>query len=548
MTINRVRAFADMLAGQIHTSYTTAPGNLAYIASALDYLSPLGKGTGLCTVRDDTFAKVATLASLVSGHGAKLDIYAGYPSGAIPAGTASTGFITAMKAIMSACPGAVVLLEGPLEVDNSSWGVISNHTYGGKSGWAAAIQMQADLWNAFQGQVPVAMFSSAVPGNGSAGGPMAPAAGYGNFSNVHCYPHNGNASIVELAGTVKSETGYCPTLPITMTEVGFNDATGSSIGGGVLGVAAVNAKYTLNLVLNCLAAGIKLAALYEIFDDTGNGATFEAHWGLFTATGQPKLSATYLRNMLTVLGDASTTAETFTPTAYPVTVTGLPVNGNWLQFQDAGGKNFIVPWIDQTIYLGGKASTAPTHQVTVTLPAAANSNVFDPTVGTAAIANTTTATISLTLSDHPQIVVVPPSGAVVVPPMTPPPVVPPPVVPPVAPPPVVIPPVVVPPVTPPAAASKEGTIVSTVGPVLNANGHKWTLGGSTGALRIYVDGVLDPVSYVVGRLMYFGGRVWQETTGNVIWSKALPTDAWAPPTGLAEHDFITTVMSTLNTR
>jgi hypothetical protein len=64
MTINRARAFADMLCGQIHTSYSTAPGNLGYIASALTYLNPLGQHTGLDVVRDDTWGNVAGLTGL----------------------------------------------------------------------------------------------------------------------------------------------------------------------------------------------------------------------------------------------------------------------------------------------------------------------------------------------------------------------------------------------------------------------------------------------------------------------------------------------------
>jgi hypothetical protein len=259
--------------------------------------------------------------------------------------------------------------------------------------------------------------------------------------------------------------------------------------------------------------------------------------------------------MLGVLGDAGATAGTFTPTPYPVTVTGLPANGNWLQFQRADGTQIIVAWVDQTIYAGGKLTTAANRAVTVTLPAAANSNVYDPTVGPSPIASPTGATITLTLSDHPQIVVVPPNGVVVVPPVTPPPVVPPPVIPPVTPPPVVPPPVV-PPVTPPATPSKEGTTITGPNqPLIDTTGNTYTLinQGQSGGPRLSVmpAGGTTPMAatgWGVARAFVFNGQVWQENASNMLWSRTLPTDAWAPTAGVAEHAFIATVMAALSIR
>ena len=167
---------------------------------------------------------------MLEGFGTKLDIYAAYNS---PGTNQASATIGAMKTFVAT--GKVVLLEGALEVDNPGWGmaVTNGCSYVGldgatHTGWAAAIAMQKDIWTTFNGQVPIATFSLAVPGNGAAGGPAAGALPYCKRLQHALLSSGGKCASDEssgygLRGVIAYETGYCPNLPKAITETGFDE-------------------------------------------------------------------------------------------------------------------------------------------------------------------------------------------------------------------------------------------------------------------------------------------------------------------------------------
>ena len=69
--------------------------------------------------------------------------------------------------------------------------------------------------------------------------------------------------------------------PYMITETGFDDLNQSGI--NYFGTPAVNAKYTLDLVLDAFKAGSSLTSIYELFDGkygySGN-STFEESLGV----------------------------------------------------------------------------------------------------------------------------------------------------------------------------------------------------------------------------------------------------------------------------
>ena len=104
----------------------------------------------------------------------------------------------------------------------------------------------------------------------------------------------------------------------------------------------------------------------------------------------------------------------------------------------------------------------------------------------------------------------------------------------------------------PLAISKEGTAITSAGQqIVDASGNIWTLANQslTGVgPQVATNGTVDGNTYVVSRLAYFGGAIWQENTSPLWWAETLPNSSWSPTSGLATEDFITQLMATLIAR
>ena len=152
-TAARAASFTTSIALQIHLSHNAPQvpySNLGLVEQDLLYLNPDGIGTGVGTVRDETWAPTAELMTL-GQLGYKLDIYRSYGGGN---NTASSP-LSVLTQLVNA--GYARLVEGPLEVDNGGWGLINGATYtalDGKtySGWQAAVKMQQDVYTWYLGQ------------------------------------------------------------------------------------------------------------------------------------------------------------------------------------------------------------------------------------------------------------------------------------------------------------------------------------------------------------------------------------------------------------
>ena len=391
MTATRARALCDMLRVQVKTSDATPAGNPTLIAAGLAYLNPLGPHTGIDTLRDDTTGNL----SVLEGFGTKLDIYAAYSS----PGSNQAAFLGTMKSLVAT--GKVVLLEGPLEVDNQGWGmaVTNGCSYVG-AGWqlrtpAGPRRSRCRRTSGRRSTARCRLRPSAWRSRTTVR-PAAPQPGrcrYCSVSNTHFYSNGGKCASDELSGyglrgVIAYETGYRPNLPKAITETGF-DSNPLDLGSeGYDGCEVVNAKDLLNEICLCYQMGLFLVSIYQMMDDaTGTSVS----WGLFGETGTPHELATALRNFLTIIGDAAPNADTFTLIPYTVSVTNLPANGYSVQLQRSNGDNIVIVGIDATIYQNGTLISAPSYQIAVSLPTAANLNVYDPLVGTTPISAVTAA-------------------------------------------------------------------------------------------------------------------------------------------------------------
>jgi hypothetical protein len=174
------------------------------------------------------------------------------------------------------------------------------------------------------------------------------------------------------------------TLPRVTTETGW-DSTNNPGGQPVQGVVLVNTY------LSQFKRGWSYTFIYELVDEQGS----TGDQGLYTTSFTPKLSATYIHNMTTVLADTTTLAN---PGRLDYSIPNEPGTVHDLLLQKSTGAFELVVWDER--------STATTDTVTVNLGASHGTvNEYDVTVGTTATATlSNVSTVSLTLNNHAVIV------------------------------------------------------------------------------------------------------------------------------------------------
>ncbi len=78
------------------------------------------------------------------------------------------------------------------------------------------------------------------------------------------------------------------------------------------------------------------------------------------------------------------------------------------------------------------------------------------------------------------------------------------------------------------AVSDNNTVISQPGQsIVDRHGNAWSIVGG----QVAVNGVVDPRTANVILLAYVNGRIWQENTADLWWSKVTPNGAWTPTFG-----------------
>lgn len=319
-----------------------------------------------------------------------------------------------------AAAGALLALEGPNEPNNFAI------TYAGKRGggpggtWVPVAQFQKDLYAAVKAD-PVlghyAVFSPSEVGAETdnvglqfllippSAATLFPAGThFADYANVHNYVSgNGNvygdnqawnAADPTLKGRwdglygnngvtwYKHYQGYSMPalidLPRVTTETGWDtasDAGGERAQGTVL----------TNTYLAQFKRGWSYTFVYEMRDDEGGAGK----QGLYRGN-KPKLAATYLHNLTTLLADKVSTDEAG---AFAYAIPNQPSTVHDLLVRKSNGKFDLIVW-DERVH-GGDA-------VTVELGAPRKSvKIYDITIGTTPIGSLSkTAAVHLNLTDH----------------------------------------------------------------------------------------------------------------------------------------------------
>lgn len=395
-------SFIQGLGVNTHLNYgDTAYANSQNVLADLTYL-------GFTRVRDHTPALDATSMApyaLLAGHGFRFDLDA--PSGAVDL----KGFVSQLKGFAAKLPGALASIEGANEVN--LWPV----TYNGLSGIAAGAALQKALYAAVKADTQLAGIP--VINTTLGGASQAQYAELGDlssscdFGNAHIYPQGTQTPSDYIAANVTWETHDTPGKPTVITEGGYFTMPGVATWEGVS--PDVQARYTLDYVLDAAVQGAPATYLYELLDErleAGN-TDREQHFGLFYNNNKPKPAATALHNLSTILADPDSHAATGTGIGY--TVSKLPTSAHATELVKASGVSDVIVWAEPSIWNQATASAvaAPVSNVTVNFAVTVQSvQVFDPLLGTAPIARLAGVnSVALALTDHPLIVEVSPAAA-----------------------------------------------------------------------------------------------------------------------------------------
>lgn len=216
-------------------------------------------------------------------------------------------------------------------------------------------------------------------------------AGTGDYNNIHFYPQPGGTQPTTYIGASMATALDPATQPLAglrtvITEGGYCTGTGTT---GLVD-QTTQAILSLNTYLDMYSAAVPYTTLYTIFDvNTGDNSCFDNYGFYESDETTPKTIATAVKNMTTILSDASTG---FTPGSLNYSVPGLPSPGAGGGFsfvlQKTTGTWEIVVWTEPAIW--NDTTHAPITPSTVSATVDLGStfttvNVYDPVVGTSPV-------------------------------------------------------------------------------------------------------------------------------------------------------------------
>ncbi|SCZ42152.1 hypothetical protein SAMN03080610_02870 [Afifella marina DSM 2698] len=322
--------------------------------------------------------------------------------------------VKAAADFLKAHPGSIDAIEAPNEIN--LWPA----SLAGKSGLAAGGTIQAHLYqavnaNAALGDVPVVGLSVAYA-NEKVMGSLGDLSKWADYGNAHIYFPN-SLKPQEQWDTIL-DASRIPTgdKPVVVTETGFYTLSDTTMGVS----EEVQAKQILNVLMDAAEDGVEKTYIYQLMDPySDRNLDPENNWGLFNADGSPKMAATALHNLTTILADNSDVSAKVQGTLQ-YGIENLPDTAKHMVLTEADGTVDLIIWNEELIWDSATASekAASAYVSTVTVESTADLSVYDPMVsGTKAIAQTEDGQrISFELSDHPIVIEISDDDGTVVPP------------------------------------------------------------------------------------------------------------------------------------
>ncbi len=342
-------------------------------------------------------------------------------------GDSITSNIADAKIVLAA--GALLAVEGPNEPNNQPFSYLGA-TGGGYNSWLPVAEYQRDMYAAVKADsllgsagANIPVFDLSEPGgeidnvglqfltipNGS-GLSLPDGTRFADYANVHNYI-NPTADNNVWNGTSPNEPGGSDGMgaeyfgvtwnrhynalplgsaPIPMVTTEFGASTSSADTAKPL-TQDQQGKLAVNQFCSQFKRGFQYSFWYEMRDYEGGNYGM----GLFDASSNPKLAATYIHNLTTILADDTN----FTPGSVSYSITNEPSTVHDLLLEKSNYTYYLIVWDDRPVGEG-------IDNVTVNLGANYGSvSVYDPTQSSAALQTlSNVGTLTLALTDHPLIV------------------------------------------------------------------------------------------------------------------------------------------------
>jgi hypothetical protein len=395
----QTRDFLRSLGVNTHLEYTDGTyANYPRVIADLDYI-------GIHRLRDGTpapaggvpYANYITALHAAALAGNHFDFIA---SPGQPLATT----LTVIETAQARDPGSVVAVEGPNEINNAP------PTYRGLHREIAARAFQRDLFAAVHASPSIAharvyLYTGGIPLSAARVMTMADAA------NQHPYPVQSNQPGQHIQNAFAEMFGRGSYSKV-ITEIGYYSQPGNPGGGGV--DETVQAKGTLNLLLDAFAQGVETTYLYQLLSAYPDAKTnADTAFGLFRLDNTPRPAALALHALTTILADTpketgARPASTVAPRVVVEALRGLPTIGHHLLLEKRPGVYDLVVWAEPAFWdnTAHRAILVPPTKVEVALGAKARTvKVFDPLIGPAAIASkAATRLVTIEITDHPVVV------------------------------------------------------------------------------------------------------------------------------------------------
>ncbi|MEG3084229.1 hypothetical protein U1707_11305 [Sphingomonas sp. PB2P12] len=376
-----------------------AYANASLVIASLDYL-------GINTVRD-TLKGTGTgnaVVNAMAASGIKFDFVT---SSGLPA-TGATGlanYIAALDDFQTRHAGSIVSVEGLNEINTQPF------SYNGSGSLAAAVDYQKALYTAVKGNAGLSGVSvinmSVALESPSAYAAIGDLGAYSDYANAHAYTASGGTADKVMEASMARAAAASTGDKTVITETGYTTlATDAGLGVN----ERAQAKLTVNSLLNAFENGSSQTFLYELFDSSLNpdGAEKEFHFGLFNVDGSPKLAATAVHNLTSLLSYVDAGTGTAASAAGAYSVSGMPADGHSMALTKANGAYDIMLWRDTNLWNTTTQSETTVAAQTVTVDLGGMQKtvyVYDPLKGTTPIATyTNVSKITLAVGDHALVV------------------------------------------------------------------------------------------------------------------------------------------------
>ncbi|MEA2737109.1 MAG: trimeric autotransporter adhesin [Acetobacteraceae bacterium] len=346
--------------------------------------------------------------------GVKFDVILNGPGGSFDFASQLKSLMPPIDTLVQSDPGSVFSLEGPNEL-NGGYPVYYNGVASNTNGTVADQIMQAidSMVVADPNLASIPILNASLGGNSDW---QTYAQQEGNMSayieqaNYHVYPTEGEqpGPSDSLSFAAKMAWTTAPALPLAFTETGYPTAYGIANGNDV--DQLTQAKNILNELADAYQLGAQQTYIYELMDGAANPAPGddEDGFGLFTSTGAPKLAATAIHNLTSILSDTAANAQTFTTGSLSYAISNLPQTGNSLLLEKSGGTFDLMLWNEAPDW-------NPVTQTDITVTPTTSIISFGNTYGTVEIFDplnsstpvqivNNTSQVSVSLTDHPLII------------------------------------------------------------------------------------------------------------------------------------------------